>query len=184
MNARPHDNCYWVLPGRLMAGEYPGAPDRKVARQRLGDITGTGVRYFIDLTDPHELKPYLPQLQELARGDKVVAGYERWPIRDMDVPHSAGYANQILDRLDALVEGGAVPYLHCWGGVGRTGTIIGCWLVRHGETGAAALERIAGHWETVAKRDRHPRSPETEAQRKFVLDWASSDRLRSATPPR
>ena len=30
-------------------------------------------------------------------------------------------------------------YLHCWGGVGRTGTVVGCWLVRHGRTGDEAL---------------------------------------------
>ncbi len=29
------------------------------------------------------------------------------------------------------VANGAV-YVHCWGGVGRTGTVVGCWLLRHG----------------------------------------------------
>ena len=24
---RPHDNCYWLLPGRMLAGEYPGVAD-------------------------------------------------------------------------------------------------------------------------------------------------------------
>ena len=26
MTFRPHENCYWVVPGRLMAGEYPQSP--------------------------------------------------------------------------------------------------------------------------------------------------------------
>lgn len=30
-------------------------------------------------------------------------------------------------------------YLHCWGGIGRTGTIVGCWLARNGFPGKAAL---------------------------------------------
>ena len=25
-----------------------------------------------------------------------------------------------------------VPYIHCWGGVGRTETVVACWLLRHG----------------------------------------------------
>jgi IS5 family transposase len=32
---RPHENCYWVLPGRLMAGEYPkrrALPDTDIGR--------------------------------------------------------------------------------------------------------------------------------------------------------
>ena len=37
----------------------------------------------------------------------------------------------VLDAIDiALCEGHGV-YIHCWGGVGRTGTVVGCWLKRH-----------------------------------------------------
>ncbi len=33
--------------------------------------------------------------------------------------------------------------MHCWGGVGRTGTVVGCWLVRHGLDDGDAIARIA-----------------------------------------
>ena len=46
---------------------------------------------------------------------------------------------------DALGEGRTV-YVHCWGGIGRTGTVVGCWLVRHGLTGRGALDQIADWW--------------------------------------
>ena len=180
MTPRPHDNCYWVAPGRLLAGEYPGAADRGRARQRLADIAGAGVRQFIDLTEPHELAPYAPHLAQVSRSLDRPLAHERWPIRDVDVPHTFGYTNQILDRIDACLAVGVVPYVHCWGGVGRTGTIVGCWLVRQGHSGEQALAVIADHWATVAKNDRHPRSPETDAQRRFVLEWAQHDRLRRA----
>jgi len=177
MHPRPHDNCYWVIPGRLIAGEYPGASDSVIARRRVADIAQAGVRHFVDLTEAHELAPYHSYLSEFSLPlDRPVA-HERWPIRDVDVPHSADHANKILDRIDALMSVEAVPYVHCWGGIGRTGTVVGCWLVRHGRSGEDALDVIAGHWSTVAKRHRHPHSPETDAQRRFILEWAQHDRL-------
>jgi hypothetical protein len=177
-DSRPHQNCYWVVPGALMAGEYPGAASDVTARARLAMIATAGVRHFVDLTEPHELEPYHLHLPVLSRGlDRPVA-HERWSIRDVDVPHSTAHANHILDRIDALIAVKAVPYVHCWGGVGRTGTIIGCWLVRHGKSGEEALAAIAGHWTTMAKRARHPHSPETDAQRHYVLEWARRDRVR------
>ena len=45
-------------------------------------------------------------------------------------------------------EGLEPVYVHCWGGIGRTGTVVGCWLVRHGMTGDEALAEFAspGRW--------------------------------------
>ena len=179
MPPRPHENCYWVIPGRLMAGEYPGARDAALGRDCLVRTGAAGVRHFIDLTEAHELAPYHPLLPEISLTLDRPVGHERWAIHDVDVPRSADYANRILDRIDALVAVDAVPYVHCWGGIGRTGTMIGCWLVRHGNSGEEALDILAGHWATVAKRTRHPRSPETDAQCRFILDWARHDTLRS-----
>ncbi|MBL8385038.1 MAG: hypothetical protein JNM90_18290 [Burkholderiales bacterium] len=176
--ARPHADCYWVLPGRLIAGEYPGAAAEAETRARLARIAAAGVRHFLDLTEADELAPYHPLLPQVSLGVDRAVTHERWPIIDRGVPGSIAYARRILDRIDALLAVDAVPYVHCWGGVGRTGTVIGCWLVRHGRSGAEALEVIAAHWQTMAKRHRHPRSPETEAQRRFVLDWARHDRPR------
>lgn len=181
-DTRPHQNCYWVVPGVLMAGEYPGAASEVVARSRLAMIAAAGVRQFVDLTETHELEPYHLHLPTLSRGLNRPVAHERWSIRDVDVPQSVAHANHILDRIDALIAVNAVPYVHCWGGIGRTGTIIGCWLVRHGKSGEAALAEIAGHWTTVDKRLRHPRSPETDAQCRYVLEWAKHDWVRRGQP--
>ena len=70
--------------------------------------------------------------------------------------------SDILDAIDAALRDGKTVYVHCWGGVGRTGTVIGCWLVRHGKTGDEALSQIAEWWwRGVQKVRRQPRSPET-----------------------
>ena len=50
--------------------------------------------------------------------------------------------NAVLDMLDTALQAGQAVYLHCWAGIGRTGTVVGCYLVRHGLTGEQALARL------------------------------------------
>ena len=77
----------------------------------------------------------------------------------------------ILDAIDHALAEGRNVYVHCWGGVGRTGTVVGCWLVRHGRTGDEALDQVADWWQSMEKADRR-RSPETREQRTYVREWA------------
>jgi protein-tyrosine phosphatase len=64
-------------------------------------------------------------------------------------------------------------YVHCWGGVGRTGAIICCWLARHGYDGAAAVEKLRELWKACPK-SRLRSSPETFEQERYILDWNES----------
>ena len=75
---------------------------------------------------------------------------------------------QILDVIDASLDEGKKVYVHCLAGIGRTGTVVGCWLVRHGRTGEQALAQIT-NWRLQAYL--HPSSPETPWQRDYVLNW-------------
>jgi hypothetical protein len=56
-DTRPDPNTYWVVAGKLLAGEYPGARDPEEARRRLRRFLAAGVRHFIDLTEVDELSP-------------------------------------------------------------------------------------------------------------------------------
>lgn len=169
---RPNENSYWVLPGKLLAGEYPGAKDPDVTRARLQDCLKCGVTFFLDLTESHELLPYAQLLEKEAALLNRSVQYQRLPIRDVSVPATKEYAGEILVRIDTALNAGHTVYVHCWGGVGRTGTIIGCWLVRHGMTGEQALAQLAEWWSTVKKFDRKPHCPETHEQREYVRTWA------------
>ena len=169
--ARPYSNCYWVEPGRLLAGEYPGASQVDTARQKLRLLLAAGVTFFLDLTSPADgLAPYAELLAEEAQGYDIAVSYRRMTIPDYSVP-SVAQMGQTLDVIDAALAAGQVVYVHCWGGVGRTGTVVGCYLVRHGHRGEVALAQIAQWWQTVEKRDRHPHSPETPAQLQMVRMW-------------
>ncbi len=131
-----------------------------------------GIDHFIDLTETRDgLEPYAAIAQEEARRLGVNIAHERHPIADLSVPRSPDEMTAILDAIDAALDGGKTVYVHCWGGVGRTGTVVGCWLVRHGRTGDEALGQIAEWWQGVEKVHRKPESPETPQQFRYVREW-------------
>ena len=167
---RPHGNTYWVDAGRLLAGEYPGARDGDAAVIKLGHYLDAGVDCFIDLTEDGELEPYEDRLyaEAATRGKKVE--YRRFPIPDVSVPRSPEQMSEILDAIDSALSSGRIVYVHCWGGVGRTGVVIGCHLVRHGHTGDAALTRLRELFAVMDKAASR-RSPETPKQERWVRSW-------------
>lgn len=173
---RPHENSYWIHEGTLMAGEYPGHPAAGSAKARVARHIEVGITFFLDLTEDHELAPYAPHLPSLHPVSGVPVVHKRMPIPDVDVPKSAAEMTAILECIDGALEQGHVVYVHCWGGRGRTGTVVGCHLVRRGSTGQEALDKVSSLWQTVAKSAYKPTSPETNAQRSFVLGWEVAGR--------
>jgi HTH-type transcriptional repressor of NAD biosynthesis genes len=116
----PIPRSYWVSP-HLLAGAYPGAPDRQEAREKVAALIGAGVTQFLDLTDERDgLLPYEKLLTEVAPGGGVVR--KAVPVQDLTAP-PAEVVRQALDLIDEETARGGVTYVHCWGGIGRTGSI-------------------------------------------------------------
>ena len=136
-------HAWWVDDGRILAGEYPGAPSggEKKAAAKANLLLDAGVRTVIDLTEPDELDPYEETLLDEAarRGIEVVRISH--PIPDNHVIDRDGY-DDILASIDAGLERGAV-FVHCWGGMGRTSTVIGRHLRRNGLTYDETIAEIA-----------------------------------------
>jgi hypothetical protein len=167
---RPIAESYWVQPGFFLAGEYPGHFDQEHTRKRLDDLIKAGFDMFVDLTRPNETTPYLKLLQEQSRSYGVDVQHHRFAIGDFGLPN-AELMQSILDTIDEALQKGRTVYLHCWGGIGRTGTVVGCYLVRHGKTGPEALNQLAEWWQGVPKSRIHPQSPETDEQIEFIRTW-------------
>jgi predicted protein tyrosine phosphatase len=127
-NPTPLRNSYWVVPGKVLAGEHPGGTTIEATRERLQRLTAAGVECFMDLTEPSELKPYDPELP-------LSIEYLRKPIRDHGIPAQRGHMVEILDCIQDAVESGRCVYIHCRAGIGRTGTVVGCLLVERGLPG-------------------------------------------------
>jgi len=163
-------DSYWVEEGRLLAGPYPGDPDSDRERQKLGAFLDLGMRRFVDLTQPAEHSPYAPMLKRIAAERGLDVYHTRMAIPDVSVP-PAVRMREILDLIDAELDGGNSIYLHCRGGAGRTGTVVGCFLVERGEPPAEALADIASDRRDLHSKRRAWSSPETEEQRQYVLAW-------------
>jgi protein-tyrosine phosphatase len=139
---------------RLAAGAHPSRPLE-------------GIDTYVDLT--HEADGARPYAERLPSGARHLS----FPVRDYSVPPDDVLV-AILDAVDGELADGRTAYLHCVGGLGRTGLVVGCWLARHGRTGDEALARVA---ELVRLTPGgHMLSPETPAQRETVRRWPTGTR--------
>jgi hypothetical protein len=175
MSQLPIPESYWVIPDQFLAGEYPGHFTENLARLKLSAFLEAGITDFIDLTHPHELMPYEPILKELAPLYELDVKYMRISIQDRGVPNIETML-EILDTIDAALKQKRKVYVHCWGGIGRTGMAVGCHLVRHGETPKSAVAQVNQLYLTRPKNVFHSRSPETDEQIQFILDWREPTR--------
>ncbi len=169
----PHPRSYWVAE-RLLAGCYPGDRHPEQAREKVAAILGAGVTHFVSLMEVDEVghagEPFAPYdaLAREAASDRAPE-FARHPIRDLSIP-TVAEMRAALDRIDAIRAAGGTAYIHCWGGRGRTGTAVACWLVRHGH--AAPADAVA-RLQTLLGPSPHlfAQTPETDEQRAFVAAW-------------
>jgi hypothetical protein len=161
---RPLPNSYWVIPGRLLAGEYPLGADEADARARLARLDEAGIDYFVDLTEEYELPGYRHLLP--ARSTHV-----RSAITDTRVPGHAAQMQQILSDIRAALSLDRCVYVHCRAGIGRTGLVIGCFLAEEEQGGKAALKRLNRLWRQSARADSWPKVPQTREQADYIRRW-------------
>jgi hypothetical protein len=172
---RPIPQSYWVEPDRLLAGEYPAHYDAESTRKRIEALFEAGFDTFIDLTRQDEAVSYIRILLDKAKTYDVDVKHHRFPIGDFGLP-TPELMKSILDTIDASLQAGRKIYLHCWGGIGRTGTTVGCYLVRRGMSGEEALRQLAEWWKSVPKSAIHTRTPETREQEQFIRNWSEHEK--------
>ncbi len=176
----PFNRSYWVVPGEFLAGCYPGSEDGQQAIQKLAGIIDSGIRTMINLMEQNEFnwagkafEGYEKQMQPIAASLGTSVRFERMPIKDTWVP-SRTEMIEILDRIDASINDGEPVYLHCWGGRGRTGTVVGCYLARHGIASGRNILKMIQEFRKNTEDHQMP-SPETAQQVDMVLSWVEAE---------
>jgi protein-tyrosine phosphatase len=138
-------------------------------------ICNSGATALVCLLEDSELSRYgilelLPKAR--ARGLEVL----RLAIPDAGVPLGFAEVDELLDAMEAHEATGGRLVVHCRGGLGRTGTIAGCYLVRKGVSYDETLAMLR----RVRKSDK---CPETTTQRSFIARYADHVRLRASREP-
>jgi hypothetical protein len=171
----PFPQSYWVVPGKLLAGYYPGDLDTLKMEKKLKRLLGAGIRYVINLMEENERKQRDPfpsiedALLRYAKRVGINITCVRRPIKDFTAP-TPEYIRNILNEIDDAVSQGKGVYVHCWGGKGRTGTVVGCYLARHGYAQGQDVFDLIRKLRRNDPELYRP-SPETPEQRDMVTTW-------------
>ena len=142
------DKGVWVAPG-VLGCAYPRT------ERALSALSGGGVRLLVNLHErPHdEVRLERHGLRET-----------HLPVKDFAAPSP----EQIQRGIEAIQEtqaAGEATAVHCGGGLGRTGTVLACYLLTSNDALGAdeAVELV---------RASRPGSVETPAQIAAVQAWA------------
>ena len=160
----PLPNTYWVLPGRLLAGEHPSGAEEAEARARLERLREAGIDCFVDLTEAGEQPDYRQLLP-------TRTWYLRSAIVDTCVPNNVAQVQELLSRIRAGLALGRNIYVHCRAGIGRTGLVMGCYLAEQERDGKAAIKLLNRLWRQSARAKSWPKVPQTSEQADYIRHW-------------
>lgn len=150
-----------VLPGKRGASlRYPGRVYRRELDADLASLRAAGVVRLVLLVEDGELDRFgTPGRPPSAWTPRV----SRFPMPDGAAPPDPAAMDRILDVIEEALASGDVA-VACMGGVGRSGTVAACALVRHGLPAGEAIG--------VVRAVRHPTAVETPEQEAFVRAYA------------
>jgi len=157
---------YWLdgpWPGKLALAARPRGGDW------LGDeMAGwkrAGIDAVLSLLTPDEE-------QDLDLGGEATAAkaggleFSSFPIPDRQVPKSEAKLAEVLEKVSSTLSAGKNVVIHCRQGIGRSGLVAACLLVKNGMSPGAAVEKISAA--------RGVAVPETEQQREWIDHYASA----------
>jgi hypothetical protein len=161
----PLEGAYYVGPQLLVGPNFVGATLSET-RERVTALANAGIEVVVSLGDRSELFWMRRHIRDFDYQDYF--DLHIFPVSDGAAP-SPEQMIKILDAVDSAMAKGRKVYLHCMGGRGRSGTVVGCLLARHDVArGVRALNKLA---ELRFQHGLFTRSPETSEQWDRVVRW-------------
>lgn len=142
----PYD-CDWVIDGRLCAMSWP-------TEWRLRALRNIGFTTVVSVAS-EDTSAIREACQLLG------LKWLRYPVPDMTPPRLDQVRDFVAEMEAELARGGRAA-VHCLGGVGRTGTMIACYLVSRGRRPTEAIAEV---------RRRRPGSIQTDDQELCVFRY-------------
>ncbi|GLC33288.1 hypothetical protein PLESTB_000350300 [Pleodorina starrii] len=194
----------WALPGRVIAGAYPASLDDAETEKILTTMLELGINTFVclqaevNINTPehawragHGLRPYIKDAQKILskaheQGNPKITqqkiDFLHLPIIDGNVTTDSAMNRLAEDCMERILRGERL-YIHCWGGHGRTGTLVAILLGRlYGLPYTNAL-RYTQAFHDSRVYPQGVRSPQTPVQRAQVRRLLASQSAGSMSTP-
>eukprot|EP00798_Chlamydomonas_sp_ICE-L_P002066 gene2066-18250_t len=176
----------WVIRGRVMAGAYPASLNDTETDQILTTLLELGVNTFVCLQaevnihcpesswrNQRGLRPYIKDAQKLLGKAHETADpkiqqqkidFLHLPIIDGNVTTDNAMHKLAEDCIQRVLQGENL-YIHCWGGHGRTGTLVSVMLGRMYGLPYTAAMRYCQAFHNSRQYPQGVNSPQTPVQR-------------------
>uniref|UniRef100_A0A7S0RIB1 Tyrosine specific protein phosphatases domain-containing protein n=1 Tax=Chlamydomonas leiostraca TaxID=1034604 RepID=A0A7S0RIB1_9CHLO len=179
----------WALPGRVIAGAYPASLDDAETERILTTLLELGINTFVclqaevNINTPehawraqHGLRPYIKDAQKILSkahetGNPKITqqkiDFLHLPIIDGNVTTDSAMNRLVEDCMERVLKGEKL-YIHCWGGHGRTGTLVAVMLGRLYNLPYTTALRYTQAFHDSRVYPQGVRSPQTPVQRAQV----------------
>jgi len=157
---------YWIdgrWPGKLAMSARPRGGDW--LKDDIANWKRSNIAAVLSLLTADEERDL--DLRDEA-GEAKAQGMEfaSFPIPDRQVPRSEARWSEVLERMSRALLDGKNVLVHCRQGIGRSGLVAACLLVRNGMSPGAAVESVSAA--------RGLSVPETAEQRDWIDHYAAA----------